>query len=258
MAGGTTGRGRSWAHVATDPAKNFLRRGCSWEQVFDMMAAWLGDCSTRLTAAIDELADLDVDALDDAELHELVVALGALSTRLEAAWCRLIGRWDRRQVWAADGSKAAGARLARETHLRRGDADRLVRRARDLAAMPHTEAAYAAGEINGAHVDLVASCNRQWRNADFVDSPRSCSSTCVAPRSSGSLTAASSTGSSRPIVDAADRDADTVRAAPASVGVGRRGGATVAIDGVLDPVGGEIFKTELDRICEQLRLAGSA
>ena len=29
---------------------------------------------------------------------------------------------------------------------------------------------------------------------------------------------------------------------------------TVAVDGVLDPVGGEIFKTELDRICEQLRL----
>ena len=29
---------------------------------------------------------------------------------------------------------------------------------------------------------------------------------------------------------------------------------TVAIDGVLDPLGGEVFKTELDRICQQLRL----
>ena len=29
---------------------------------------------------------------------------------------------------------------------------------------------------------------------------------------------------------------------------------TVAVDGMLDPLGGEIFKTELDRLCEQLRL----
>ena len=73
---------------------------------------------------------------------------------------RLIRVWDNRQIWADNGSKAAGARLARETHRRRKEADRLVRRARDLVKMPHTEAAYQAGEIYGAHVDLVASCDR--------------------------------------------------------------------------------------------------
>jgi hypothetical protein len=71
-----------------------------------------------------------------------VVGLGTLSTRLEAQWCRLIARWDANQVWADDGSKAPGARLARETHMRRGDCNQLVRRARDLAAMPAMAKAY--------------------------------------------------------------------------------------------------------------------
>ncbi len=80
-----------------------------------------GGLLDTLTAAIDDLAAIDLDTVDDAELHDVVVALGGLSTRLEAQWCRLIGRWDARQIWAADGSKAAAARLARETHWRRGD-----------------------------------------------------------------------------------------------------------------------------------------
>ena len=49
-----------------------------------------------LTAALDVLADVDVEALDDSELHAVVVGLGTLSTRLEAQWCRLIARWDSR------------------------------------------------------------------------------------------------------------------------------------------------------------------
>ena len=78
-----------------------------------------GGLLATLTAAIDELADIDLDTLVDAELHDAVVGLGGLSSRLEAQWCRLIGRWDSRQIWADNGSKAPGARLARETHRRR-------------------------------------------------------------------------------------------------------------------------------------------
>ena len=65
-----------------------------------------------LTAAIDELAGIDLDGVGDAELHDAVVGLGGLSARLEAQWCRLIRVWDNRQIWADNGSKAAGARLA--------------------------------------------------------------------------------------------------------------------------------------------------
>src|SRR5262245_7466078 len=96
----------------------------------------VGGLLEGLEAAIADLADVDVEALDDDELSDAVIALGRVSTQLQASWCRLVAEWDGRRLWAADGSTAAGARLARATHLRRGDADRLVHRARQLAKMP--------------------------------------------------------------------------------------------------------------------------
>jgi len=156
-----------------------------------------GGLLDTLTAALDDLADVDVDSLDDDTLHGAVVGLGALSTRLEAQWCRLIVRWDGRQIWADNGSKAAGARLARETHRRRGDADRLVRRARDLAAMPHTEKAYAAGRST-APTSIWSPRATGSGAMPTSRKARSSSSTC-GHRSSGSPTGASSTGSSGPI-----------------------------------------------------------
>jgi hypothetical protein len=141
----------------------------------------VGGLLGTLTAAIDELADIDLDTVSDAELHDAVVGLGALSSRLEAQWCRLIAPWDHRQIWADNGSKAAAARLARETHRRRRECDRLVHRAGDLATMPRTAAAYQAGETYGGHVDLVASCDRQWRNADFAESEELLVNLCRTP-----------------------------------------------------------------------------
>jgi hypothetical protein len=205
-----------------------------------------------LEAAIDDLAIVDVDASGDAEVHDLVVGLGRLSTRLEAAWCRLIARWDARQVWADDGSKASGARLARETHGRRGHCDRLVRRARDLTVRPHSTKAYAAGEITGRHVDLVASCNREWRNAEFADSEEFLVNRCRTPLF-GVAYRTIEYWKQLADRDAADRDAESVKAGRhLSASVGWRG--ELVINGALDPLGGEIVKTELDRLCEQLRL----
>ena len=212
----------------------------------------VGELLEGLSAVIDEFAALDVDTLGDDELHDAVVGLGALSTRLEAQWCRLIGRWDRRQVWADNGSKAAGARLARETHWRRGDCDRLVHRARDLVTMPHAEAAYGAGEICARHVDLIASCDREWRNAEFTESEEFLVDLCRTPFFT---VAARGIDYWKQRADraAADRDADSVCAGRhLSASVTWEG--TVAVDGVLDPLGGEVFKSELVRLCEQLRL----
>jgi hypothetical protein len=118
--------------------------------------------------------------------------------------------------------------------------------------MPATTAAYATGELSGAHVDLVAACNRQWRNADFVDSEQFLVDLCLTP---------SFTVAYRGIEywkqladrDAADRHADTVRdGRHLSASFGWHG--ELVIDGALDPLGGEIVKTQLDRIYDQLRL----
>jgi Domain of unknown function (DUF222) len=205
-----------------------------------------------LVAAIDELAAIDLDGVGDAELHDAVVGLGGLSARLEAQWCGLIARWDNRQIWADNGSKAPGARLARETHRRHSEADRLVHRARDLVKMPATAAAYQAGGIYGGHVDLVAACDREWRNADFADAEELLVNLCRTPYF-GVAARGIEYWKQCADLDAADRDADNMhKSRHLSASVTWKG--TVAIDGVLDPLGGQMFKTELDRICEQLRL----
>ena len=125
-------------------------------------------------------------------------------------------------------------------------------RARDLVKMPHTDAAYQAGEIDGAHVDLVAACDRQWRNAAFTDAEELLVNLCRTPFF-GVAARGIEYWKQCADVDAADRDADTVQASRhLSASVTFQG--TVAVDGVLDPLGGEVFKTELDRLCDQLRL----
>jgi hypothetical protein len=201
---------------------------------------------------IDELGAVDLEQFCDAELHGAVVALARQLTRLEAALVDHVGVWDRRRVWADDGSKAAGARLARETHWRRGDADSIVRRARDLVAMAHTAEAYRAGEIYGRHVDLVASCDRTWRNADFTDSEELLVNLCGTKYFRAAYQGVEYWKQRADRV-AADRDADTVRQGRhVSASIGWRG--ELVINGALDPVGGEIVKNEVDQICERLRL----
>ncbi len=47
----------------------------------------------QLEAALDALAGLDPDTLDDATVHDLVVGLATESSRLEAVWCGLVRVW---------------------------------------------------------------------------------------------------------------------------------------------------------------------
>ncbi len=121
-----------------------------------MAACW----ETRWRQAIDELLDVDLAAADRRRAaSSWSSASDARANRLQAAWCRLIRQWDVRKVWADNGSKAPGARLSRECRMRKSVADHLVHQARAIADMPATAAAFAAGELTGDHVDLLASAN---------------------------------------------------------------------------------------------------
>src|SRR3954451_10935129 len=109
----------------------------------------------RLDEAIDALNAVDLDGLDDASLDDLVVGLRERCSRLAAAEARLLARWDARMVWADDGSKAAGARLARDTESCKRTAYGLLRRARRLTSMPVVSEAFSAGALNADVVDLL-------------------------------------------------------------------------------------------------------
>ena len=68
------------------------------------------DVVEQLDKAIDALSTLDPDALTDAELDEAVIELQRQRNRLGAVAARLLGRWDRRRVWAEDQSRSAATR----------------------------------------------------------------------------------------------------------------------------------------------------
>src|SRR5690349_7644469 len=106
----------------------------------------------QLRDGIEALNALDLDTLKDAELSDLVVDLQAQASLFAAAQARVLARWDARAVWADDGSKAAGARLARDAEMCRGRANAVLHRARKLASMPLVAAGLADGTLS---VDYV-------------------------------------------------------------------------------------------------------
>src|SRR3954465_5195129 len=113
----------------------------------------------RLDEAIDALNAVDLASLDDASLDDLVVGLRERCSRLAAAEARLLARWDARMVWADDGSKAAGARLARDTETCTRTAYGPLRRARRLSAMPVVADAFRTGALSADVVDLLVRVN---------------------------------------------------------------------------------------------------
>jgi hypothetical protein len=159
-------------------------------------------------------------------------------------------------AWADNGSKAPAARYARETHLPKPEANRLVRRGRALQSMPLTADAYMAGEINGAHVDLIATCDREWVNTTFAESEQLLVNNCKTAWFDNAVKATrywqmyADRDADNPDPDKSTKDRDGNRLSASRLLDGK-----VFIDGVLDVLGGEIFTNELDRLTEQLRLA---
>jgi hypothetical protein len=123
-----------------------------------------------LNTAIGELAASDPDALSDVELHQLVVGLHRESARLASVCTRAVGAWDARKVWADNGAKSPAARLARETRCAPCSVHATVRRARQLRSMPHTAAAFAAGDLPVDQVDLLCRANQARVTDEFADS----------------------------------------------------------------------------------------
>jgi len=220
----------------------------------------MAEALALLDEAIEQLGAFDVDAVSGAELHEMIRRLGRAQVRLEAQVVRAVHRWDASMAWADNASKAPGARLARETHLPRGQADKLVGRGRKLQSMPLTEAAYTAGEINGAHVDLIATCDRDWVNATFGESEELLVDNCRtkwfdnAVRATRYWQMRADRDVDNPDPDKATNKADQARH-DNRVSASRSFDGKVFIDGLLDTLSGEIFVGELERLYEQLRLA---
>ncbi len=122
--------------------------------------------------AIDELSQLDPRSLSDDELHDLTVELHKVSSRLAATRATATAEWRVRRIWADDGSRSPGARLARECGLDPRTAHREVLRARRLREMPETAGALATGSLSVDVVDLLVRANSGRARPTFARDER--------------------------------------------------------------------------------------
>ncbi len=125
-----------------------------------------------LRAALAELRSLDLDALPAPARNEAVVAFQQARAALEATEAELLARWDADRCWQLDGAKTGAAWLAWRTRLPIEVCRQRMRHARALRALPEVAGAWAAGEIDRAHVTtLLGACTPRTAGRFATDHP---------------------------------------------------------------------------------------
>jgi len=196
---------------------------------------------------LDVLAGLDLDALTPDEIAEHTVAMHRLQARVEALTARSVGVFDRRGD--LQGARGTAPWLAWQTKIPLARAKAELSRARALRKMPETRAAHEAGAISAEHVRLLAGAYRaapelfDKREAELVEDAASSKFSEFSQRI-------------RYFHLEADRDGVDERAADAfarrELFASKTFEDTVALNGILDPVGGAIYLHELQRLEQEL------
>jgi len=208
------------------------------------------DALVLLRAAVDGVLALGDVSDGEAALHDFVVGVQREQHRLVVAAAPAVRSWERSGVWGLDGSLSAASRLAVDSRTSRSTARRVLRRARCLQEMPVTAVAVANGVLSTDHVDLFARANRPHRRTRFAEDEPTLVAACT-PLLWDDAVRAVDYWCSRADADGAgddDRQRDADRRAGAHLHASSTLDGTVVVSGVLDPVGGEVFLNELDRL----------
>jgi len=177
-----------------------------------------------------------------------VIELQTLSHRLAAQVCRVTHRWEQRRVWEGDGSKSSAARLARDGHTSKGTAQRVLLRGRRLDAAPFVAAAFVVGELSTDQVDLLLAAGA-GRDELFARDEATLVEQARELRV-GQLHKALEYWRHRADAEV-DPDGPEPKLPTPSVTLTPIDGA-VAINGELDPVGGQVVSTALEAIADEL------
>ena len=206
----------------------------------------------QLDEALDAVLALDPVTLGAADQQALAVGLMKAAHRLGAARAGAIDAWARSGVWSSNGARSPSVRLAREARCSVGTARVEVARARQLRAMPRTAAALAAGTLSPDHVRLLGAAKQPTRDDAFTKDEETLVGFCH------TLTFENA---QRAVDYWTQRvDAETVEAAATDVLERNSLYAVTSFDGrvllqgELDPVGGTIVQTELERLAAALQL----
>jgi hypothetical protein len=205
-----------------------------------------------LHTAVGGLLDIDVHALTDAELHELLLDLAHQQDRLAVAVARVATAWNDRMVWADDGSRSGAMRLARETGRSTSGCRSLLRDAGALDAMPVVADAVVAGDLTFDTVPVFSAARGQGRDLLFAEREDALVEVCARHRHSEIVRLV------RRWTLLADAELDPDRDPPLEADHGYLHASStfdgvVVIDGQLDAIGGSIVTDELHRLIQQLQ-----
>lgn len=116
---------------------------------------------SSLRSVVDELAVEDLAGVENRQLEDDLVELNQQVTRLGAQVSRRLAEIDRRGTYEDVGYLSTTSWVRDRCRISARDATKQVHRARSLASMPHTKAAYQDGELAAPVVDLLASARRR-------------------------------------------------------------------------------------------------
>ena len=209
----------------------------------------------RVVAFADALDGLlaytaELDEVADADLCELVATVPGLSDLTDVAVTEVVGAWDSRGLFRLDGSRSAGARLARDAGWSKYRADELVTRAKRLRHHRQVAEAYRNGDLSTDKVVVLCKAALPARRAlfDATEAERVSDGKRLSCDDLKTATAY--------WADAADdelgRDRSKGQHEGRRLSCSRTFGGAVVIDSLLDPVGGTIVMDELERLTQQL------
>lgn len=205
---------------------------------------------------VDALLATDLGAMDDAAVHELMVAMQRVSARLAVVSAEVLAEWDQRRVWQNNGSRSPAHRFARETRSAVNTGRAELGRARALRHLPHTRQAVLDGRLSWDHADLfAAACTRERRDL-FAEHEAALVAECEKVPFFDAVRVIRHWQVRADAQLASDRG-ESEQPAPsrsklyASSSLDDR----LVVQGEFDAIDGEIVKDELDRLAEEIRLA---
>jgi hypothetical protein len=207
-------------------------------------------------SVVDQILALDPDDeppgdLADAELLPTIADLQTAINKLTARQTRVVRAADACEVYKDDGMGSMKSWMTGHCRLSGRDAAALVRAGRRLQELPEVEAAFAAGELTAAHVDVVTTAVTPARVAAAERNSISLATTDqVLADAARQLDPEDTAKAVRRWVAGVDPDgaladaADVARRLTMAVSYGGR----VHLGGHLDPVGAETVHTALEAV----------
>lgn len=201
---------------------------------------------SNLASALNELATVQPELLDDEQLAAGLRKLQTAADRLEATRVRWLAVFDARQGYQRDGAGSSQQWLRDQCRVSWRQAAGQVEVARQLQELPETQAAFAAGEIGERHAQVITKAVADPR---LNGSPHAEHELVEAARNlePGLLSRVARRMQMEADPAAAVEEADR-QFARRRLHVALRRDGMVSVDGLLDPVGGEALITALDAL----------